>query len=217
MRRAILPTTPSSVAENSMVWRADGVAATIFSMSSMKPMSSMRSASSSTRISQLREIDLARFHVVDQAAWGGNQDFRILRQQLHLFRVRHAAQDRDARRRRMWAVYLFGRSRDLQGQFAGRGQHQHLWLGSLETRRRSPRARADCASCAAVLPAGVSSALAQLVQCRQHEGGGLARTGLRRDQQVAAGDGGRNGLRLDWRRGGVTGIGNSLDEGRVEA
>ncbi|CAB3771912.1 hypothetical protein LMG29739_06150 [Paraburkholderia solisilvae] len=44
------PILPSSVAENSIVWREAGVAATIVSMSSIKPMSSMRSASSSTSI-----------------------------------------------------------------------------------------------------------------------------------------------------------------------
>ena len=50
--RASLPTSPSQVAENSRVWRLSGVAATMVLMSSIKPMSSMRSASSSTSISR---------------------------------------------------------------------------------------------------------------------------------------------------------------------
>ena len=46
-RRATLP---SRVAENNSVWRLSGRRSMMVSMSSMKPMSSMRSASSSTRV-----------------------------------------------------------------------------------------------------------------------------------------------------------------------
>ena len=42
------PTSPSSVAENSSVWRSRGVILTIRSTTGLKPMSSMRSASSRT-------------------------------------------------------------------------------------------------------------------------------------------------------------------------
>ena len=44
------------VAENSSVWRSLRQAATIFRTSRMKPMSSMRSASSSTRIETLSSL-----------------------------------------------------------------------------------------------------------------------------------------------------------------
>ena len=47
---AMRSTSPSSVAENSIVWRSLGVAAMMRSTSGRKPMSSMRSASSRTRI-----------------------------------------------------------------------------------------------------------------------------------------------------------------------
>jgi hypothetical protein len=55
------------------------------------------------------------------------------------------------------------------------------------------------------------------MQCRQHEGGGLARAGLRGNHQVAAFEGRRNGLLLDRRRFAVTGIGECFEDGRVEA
>ena len=45
------PTSPSSVAENSSVWRASGVSRTIRSTAGLKPMSSIRSASSRTSAS----------------------------------------------------------------------------------------------------------------------------------------------------------------------
>ena len=47
---AILPVAPSSVAEKKSVWRLAGVWATIRSTAGLKPMSSMRSASSRTRM-----------------------------------------------------------------------------------------------------------------------------------------------------------------------
>jgi hypothetical protein len=56
----------------------------------------------------------------------------------------------------------------------------------------------------------------QAVQCRQHEGGGFAGTGLRRNQQVASFDGGGNRLRLDGGRVGVTGLGKGFKQGFVK-
>ncbi|CFO35758.1 Uncharacterised protein [Bordetella pertussis] len=50
MRSARRATLPSRVAENSRVWRSFGRRSMMVSISSMKPMSSMRSASSSTRV-----------------------------------------------------------------------------------------------------------------------------------------------------------------------
>ena len=52
-------TSLESVAENSMFWRLLGSRARIRRTSGQKPMSSMRSASSSTRMLHLGEVDLA--------------------------------------------------------------------------------------------------------------------------------------------------------------
>jgi hypothetical protein len=62
------------VAENSRFWRFLGSSARIFLMSRMKPMSSMRSASSSTRISTPRGRWCAGCDVVEQAARRGDED-----------------------------------------------------------------------------------------------------------------------------------------------
>ncbi|CUI03761.1 hypothetical protein BN2497_2299 [Janthinobacterium sp. CG23_2] len=55
------------------------------------------------------------------------------------------------------------------------------------------------------------------MECWQHECCGLARTGLRRNQQVAPADGGRNSLLLNRGRNGVTCIGYCFYDRRVEA
>ena len=69
------------------------------------------------------------------------------------------------------------------------------WAGL--KRGRSPRARADLRFLVRrSWPAGGCSADGEFVQGRQHEGRGLAGAGLRGDQQVAACDGGGNGLLL---------------------
>ena len=60
MAETLCMTLRSSVAEKSSVWREEGVAATIFFMVGQKPMSSMRSASSSTRISTSRSFTSPR-------------------------------------------------------------------------------------------------------------------------------------------------------------
>ena len=62
------------VAENSRFWRLCGSAASMLRISRMKPMSSMRSASSSTRISTCDKIERALLHMIEQAARGGDQD-----------------------------------------------------------------------------------------------------------------------------------------------
>ena len=54
------------------------------------------------------------------------------------------------------------------------------------------------------------------MQRRQHESGGLAGTGLRRNQQVASFDGGGNRLRLDGGRLGVAGLGKGFKQGFVK-
>ena len=57
-RFASVAMPPSSVAENSIVWRPAGVAPAILSTGLMKPMSSMRSASSSTSSSRREKSTL---------------------------------------------------------------------------------------------------------------------------------------------------------------
>ena len=91
-------------------------------MSSMKPMSSMRSASSSTSICDVFEHGLAGLQVVEQAAWGRDQDVqRAAQRGLDLRRVRHAADDRrDAQTLHVAAVGV-GRLGDLDRQFTRRG------------------------------------------------------------------------------------------------
>jgi hypothetical protein len=83
---------------------------------------------------------------------------------------------------------------DLQGQFARRRQHQYARTGPLGLRRFS-----------------------HAVQAGQQEGGGLARTGLRRDQKIGAAQGGRDGGSLHRRRRLVTGFLQRLEDEGMEA
>ncbi len=84
---------------------------------------------------------------------------------------------------------ILGRLGDLPGQLARRCEHQH----------------------AAALERGLVVGLAQPVDARKHERGGLAGAGLRDTQQVAPFEHGRDRLRLD-RRGLVI----SLEIERLE-
>ncbi len=61
MRAASLATVPSSVAENNSVWRSAGRRLMMVSISSMKPMSSMRSASSSTSVCTVLSLTRPEF------------------------------------------------------------------------------------------------------------------------------------------------------------
>ncbi len=72
--------------------------------------------------------------MIDQTAWRRDQDFRIARQQLHLFRIRHAAQDRNRLDALHVDAVLVGCSSNLQREFARRGQYQHFRLCRLEAR-----------------------------------------------------------------------------------
>jgi hypothetical protein len=58
--RARSPTSPSSVAEKSMVWRSTGSLRTIRSTCGLKPMSSIRSASSRTSVRMLESESILR-------------------------------------------------------------------------------------------------------------------------------------------------------------
>ena len=85
------------VAENSSVWRAFGSFATIRRIGTMKPRSSMWSASSSTRTSVDAEVQLAGAHVVEQPAGRGDQHVEAAREQVDL---RARPRRRRPRRRR---------------------------------------------------------------------------------------------------------------------
>ena len=75
--RSSLPTLfwmeRSMVAENRSVWRSAGVAATIFFMDGQKPMSSMRSASSSTSTPTSFRCTALLLHEVDEAPGRGDE------------------------------------------------------------------------------------------------------------------------------------------------
>ena len=62
-------------------------------MSWMKPMSSIRSASSRTRISTATEVDRVLAGVVEQAARRGDDDLRAAAQSADLLVEAHAAVD----------------------------------------------------------------------------------------------------------------------------
>jgi hypothetical protein len=81
---------------------------------------------------QLRKVDLARVHMVDQATRRGDQDRRVAAEKFHLLRIRHAAEDGNSVHVVHLAAVLLGGGSDLQGEFASRRQHQHAGLCRLE-------------------------------------------------------------------------------------
>ena len=91
-----------NVAENSRFWRRGGSRARILRMSRMKPMSSIRSASSRTRISTGDRSIVPLADVVEQAAGRGDDDLGAGPEGADLGLVADAAVDRDRADRR-WA------------------------------------------------------------------------------------------------------------------
>ena len=168
------------VAENISVCRSAGSLATILRMSLMKPMSSMRSASSSTKHSTLVEAKRIALNEIEQPAGRGDQNVDAVEQRADLRAHRHAA-DRQRRLEAQMAAIGAEAVEDLAGQFAGRAQHQDAAAFALE------RARIR----------------GETMQDRQREGRGLAGAGLRDADHVAARHDDRDGLRLDRGRGGV--------------
>ena len=83
---------------------------------------------------------------------------------------------------------------DLRGELAGRGEHQH----------------------ADALGDRMDARVGEPVERRQHERRGLAGAGLGDAEQVAAGQDGRDGLRLDRRRHGVIFRRERVEEGLRE-
>ena len=74
----------SNVAENSSVCRSAGTLARMRLIAGRKPMSSMRSASSSTSTSIWSSLIDAALHVVDQATRRGDEDVDAATQQVEL-------------------------------------------------------------------------------------------------------------------------------------
>ena len=89
------------VAEKNSDCRLAGRAAMIRRMSWMKPMSSMRSASSSTKISTRRRRTLPLAAQVQQAARRGHQDVHPAGERGDLGALAHAAED-DRLAQRRW-------------------------------------------------------------------------------------------------------------------
>ncbi len=140
------------------------------------------------------QLDAARLQVVDQAARGGDQHVHAARQRLQLRAVGHAAHDGGGAQVGQLAAVGRGGFGDLQGQFAGRGQHQHLHADAL-----------------------VGGHLGDAVQRRQHEGGGLAAARLRGHHQVVAGQRLRDGGGLDGGGGVEASVLNGRQQGGREA
>ena len=168
------------VAVKNNVWRVNGTSLPMRSISGMKPMSSMRSASSITSNSTPESSRRAAFGMVEQAAGRRDQNIDAAHQLGVLVVERNAADDERDIELVVLAVFLelLG---DLRGEFARRLEDE---------RARHPRARA---------------ALFELGEHRQNEGGGLAGAGLRNAEHVAPGENVRDGLVLDWGGGFVAG------------
>ena len=154
----------------------------------------------------LAQDGLAAVEVVDQAARGGDQQIDRTAQRGQLGAVGHAADDGgDLQVRDVAAVGDRGLG-DLDGQLAGRGQHQHArTLRRLTAQRAAARGRIGLAGGQHTL------------ECRQHEGGGLAAAGVGAHAQIRTGHRGGNGLRLHVGRVLVAGSGDGLQDGLVQA
>ena len=123
----------------------------------------------------LVEAQRALIHQIEQAAGRGHQHFDAVRERAHLPVDRHAADgERDGERADVPAIGAEAVG-DLAGQFARRREHQH----------------------AAGFLLGPQALGVQVIEDRQREGRGLAGSGLRDADDVAALQGEGNGLGLD--------------------
>ena len=168
------------VAENSSVWRSFGSFATMVRMSWMKPMSSMRSASSSTSTSTWLRRTPFDLHQVEQAAGRRDQHVETVHQVAHLPSHRHAADHERGLDAHVAAVGAEA-FEDLARELARRAEHQHARALLLQR-----------------LTVG-----GEPVEDRKRERGGLAGAGLRDADEVASGEDDRNGVGLDRGGGGV--------------
>ena len=173
------------VAEKNMFWRLGGSLWRMRRTSGQKPMSSIRSASSSTSIADAREGDVAALDHVEQAARRGDEQVDAAAHGLDLRFVADAAVHGDhapAGLRGERLTDLF----DLAGELA--------------RRRDDEGVRRD----AAALTRGGCGAAGGLslheLQDREHEGGRLARARLGAAHDVASGEDTGDRLFLDRRR-----------------
>jgi hypothetical protein len=93
-------------------------------MSGMNPMSSIRSASSSTRNSTRDRVDGLLVQVVEQAPRRGDHDFRPACKHLDLRVDVHSAEDERGAQRQVLAVDAHA-FLDLRGELARRRENQH--------------------------------------------------------------------------------------------
>ena len=181
------------VAEKNRVWRCFGSLPTMRRMSWMKPMSSMRSASSRTKISTVSRLtarSCTRSSSRPGVATRTSTPLAMARICLPIGTPPMASVTATFM---MPAIGLEAVD-DLAGQFSRRAQHQD----------------------AAALALGTNAILRQVIEDRQREGRGLAGPGLRNADDVAAGEHMRDGLGLD-RGGGLVaffddGAGDGLSE-----
>ena len=128
-----------NVAENSRFCRCFGSRASTRFTSGMKPMSSMRSASSSTKISMRERVDVALAVVVEQAAGRGDEDVDAALQLRGLRPEADAAEQHHRRDLQVLAVRL-DRRLDLRGEFARRHEDQR----AQRLARAAPREADGC-------------------------------------------------------------------------
>ena len=152
-------------------------------------MSSMRSASSSTRYSRLVELRVRRAQVIEQPSGRGNQHVDAAAKRVLLRPHPDAAENRRAGDRR------------VHGEIVEVGEDLRR---ELPRRREHERAR------------GAARLLDQLVQDRQQEGCGLAAAGLRARQHIAAFEPRRDRVGLDWRRAGESEFLDAFEQAGVE-
>ena len=182
------------VAENISVCRSAGSFATILRMSWMKPMSSIRSASSRTRHStspRRSALLLTRSSSRPGVATRTSTPLSSARTCAPIGTPPIASAARDAQMAAVSAEAV----EDLAGQLARRAEHQDA--AALAHRR--PRAGGEP------------------MQDRQRECGGLAGPGLGDADHVAARHDGRNCLRLDRSRGEVLFLGECACDGVVKS
>ena len=177
------------VALKKSVCRLAGRWRRIFRISGRKPMSSIRSASSSTRISSPGELGVGMGEVIQQPAGGRDDDVRAAPEGVLLRAHADAAEhgrrgDRGVHREIVEVLH------DLRGQLAGRGEDER--------------------------PGGAARLVDQPVEDRQDEGRGLAAAGHGAGEDVPAGEGGRNRVGLDRRGAGEAELFDALEEIGVE-
>ena len=139
----------------------------------------------------------AVLHQVEQPSGRCDQHVDAMRERADLRVDVHAA-DRERHRRAQIAAVGLEAVDDLRRKLARRGEHQH----------------------AAALRQRLVAVVGEVIEDRQREGGGLAGSGLRDADDVAALHHLRDGLRLDRRGGGVLfvseGLGDRLGEAEIE-